>query len=193
MAKKTVKKKVSRKAGRPRGSEDTRNKILLCARGAFSESGYEGVSLRSVAVKAGVDPSTVIHYFGTKEGLYEAVIKDVASLGASFQAALKLGVRGYDLVLSYLKIWDDKNAGPVLQAILRTSLGSNKATPILRKIVLGNIFELLPKADPIGAELAMTHLLGVILGRHIARLPELSETNIETIALKVGPVLDEYI
>ena len=52
---------------RPIGSESTRTDILRAALEAFGNGGFDGSSLRSVAVNAKVDPSTVIHFFDTKD------------------------------------------------------------------------------------------------------------------------------
>ena len=66
-----------RPVGRPAGQETTRAAILVAARKAFASTGYEGTSLRAIGAEADVDPSTVIHFFGTKEDLFKAVIDQV--------------------------------------------------------------------------------------------------------------------
>jgi len=49
-----------------------REKVLLAARAAFAESGYD-VPLDEIAARAGVGPGTVYRHFPTKEALFEAV------------------------------------------------------------------------------------------------------------------------
>ena len=40
----------------------------------IAENGLEGLRLRDVAAAAGIDHSTVHHYFATKEDLYRAIL-----------------------------------------------------------------------------------------------------------------------
>jgi AcrR family transcriptional regulator len=60
--------------------DDTARRILLAAIEVFAEEGYEGTSTRSVASHAGVNAPAIQYYFGSKEGLYRAVIGHIANL-----------------------------------------------------------------------------------------------------------------
>ena len=51
-----------------------RQKILDCAEELFALSGYDGVSVRAITSRAGVDVSQVNYYFGTKDALFEEVM-----------------------------------------------------------------------------------------------------------------------
>jgi len=53
---------------------------LLAAIEVFAEEGYEGASTRSLASRAGVNAPAIQYYFGSKEGLYRAVIAHIANL-----------------------------------------------------------------------------------------------------------------
>jgi AcrR family transcriptional regulator len=66
--------------GRPRDGnpEETRREILRAAAGAFAESGYVGATTRTVAARAGVNVATLHYHFGSKEGLYRAVLAHVS-------------------------------------------------------------------------------------------------------------------
>ena len=182
-----------RGTGRPTGSESTRADILREAREAFGSDGFDGVSLRSVAVKAKVDPSTVIHFFGTKEGLFEAVARGFAPMLKPLMEAMERRSPGAELAKIYLRIWEEKENGATMRALVRTSIGSERAFRLFRAAITEEILRALRSANPIGAELAMTHLIGVALGRHIMRLPELSSVEIGAIAEKIGPTLDSYL
>ncbi|HUA78151.1 MAG TPA: TetR family transcriptional regulator, partial [Acetobacteraceae bacterium] len=61
----------------PRG-EDTRLRILRAALEVFAAEGYEGASTRLLAQRAGVNLPAIQYYFGSKEGLYTAVIDQIA-------------------------------------------------------------------------------------------------------------------
>lgn len=58
--------------------EDTRRRILDAAIEAFARDGYEGVSTRRLAECAGVNLPAIQYYFGSKEGLYRAVIGHIS-------------------------------------------------------------------------------------------------------------------
>ncbi len=49
--------------------------ILEAAETLFSEQGFDAVSLRQVAERAGVSKANIIHHFTSKEGLYHAVLR----------------------------------------------------------------------------------------------------------------------
>lgn len=61
----------------PRG-EDTRQRILETAFELFGAEGFEGASTRTLAERAGVNLPAIQYYFGSKEGLYRAVIRHIA-------------------------------------------------------------------------------------------------------------------
>ena len=50
-------------------------KILDAAETAFADGGYNGASMRDIVRGAGVNLATVYYYFGSKNGLMEAVLK----------------------------------------------------------------------------------------------------------------------
>jgi AcrR family transcriptional regulator len=58
-----------REGGYARG-EEARLRIIAAAIPLFSHKGYDGVSTREIAARAGVKPSALQYYFGGKEGLY---------------------------------------------------------------------------------------------------------------------------
>ncbi|MFT4096002.1 MAG: TetR/AcrR family transcriptional regulator [Rhodoblastus sp.] len=57
---------------------DKRERILEAAFEEFAERGFEGASTRSVATKAGVQHPLVTYHFGSKEGLWKAVVTNAS-------------------------------------------------------------------------------------------------------------------
>jgi AcrR family transcriptional regulator len=85
---------------------ETREKLLQAAIQVFSESGYEGSTVRMICRRAGVNIALVNYHFGDKLALYRAVIRYVtdsdakmelirraAEEGSSPQEALRLLIR----------------------------------------------------------------------------------------------------
>lgn len=52
----------------------TRARIFREAASLFAEKGYHGVSMREISERAGVTKPTIYYYFGSKEGIYKALI-----------------------------------------------------------------------------------------------------------------------
>jgi AcrR family transcriptional regulator len=57
--------------------EDTRRRILDTAIAAFAIAGYDGISTRQLAERAGINLPAIQYYFGSKEGLYRAAIDHI--------------------------------------------------------------------------------------------------------------------
>src|ERR1700758_1105142 len=55
--------------------QETRGRILEAALELFAASGFEGASTRTIAERAGVNLPAIQYYFGSKEGLYRAVVE----------------------------------------------------------------------------------------------------------------------
>jgi TetR/AcrR family transcriptional regulator, regulator of cefoperazone and chloramphenicol sensitivity len=62
-----------RPASQQRG-EETRGRILESALELFAASGFDGASTRAIAEHARVNLPAIQYYFGSKEGLYRAVV-----------------------------------------------------------------------------------------------------------------------
>ena len=69
--------KTRQRPGTYQRGEDTRRRILDVALAAFAADGYEGVSTRGLAEQAGINLPAIQYYFGSKEGLYRAVIDSI--------------------------------------------------------------------------------------------------------------------
>jgi AcrR family transcriptional regulator len=53
----------------------TREKLLAVAERHFAEHGYDAASVRRIMAEAGVDTGAVHYHFGSKQSLFEAVLK----------------------------------------------------------------------------------------------------------------------
>jgi AcrR family transcriptional regulator len=73
--------------------EDTRRRILETALQVFATEGYEGASTRQLAERAGVNLPAIQYYFGSKEGLFRAVIDSIIERTETHMAPLAVEVR----------------------------------------------------------------------------------------------------
>ena len=77
---------MRRSRGRPRKSDapvadqgaDKQRALLLAGLEAFARAGYHGVGLREIAAVVGVDPTLITHHFGSKLGLWQAAVDEIA-------------------------------------------------------------------------------------------------------------------
>ena len=55
--------------------ENKRDDIFKCALKLFSEKGYDAVSPNEIVEKVGITKPTLYYFFGSKEGLFEEILK----------------------------------------------------------------------------------------------------------------------
>ena len=100
-----------------RVSKATREKIIKAASRAFARDGYEGASIRAIVAEAEVNQAAINYHFGSKEGLYRAVL----------QAALRRFVRrqlrpmiARDELSEYVRIfnWETLKPSPVFRKFM---------------------------------------------------------------------------
>jgi AcrR family transcriptional regulator len=58
-----------------RPDEPGRQKMLEAGLGLFGERGYHATSIAEIGDRAGIAKSVLYHYFGSKAGLYEAIVQ----------------------------------------------------------------------------------------------------------------------
>eukprot|EP01036_Dinobryon_divergens_P001560 gene1560-2040_t len=68
-------------------TEATRRLLIETARRAFGEKGYGEVALEDLVREAGVTRGALYHHFGSKQGLFEAL---VASLDAEITTSIQV-------------------------------------------------------------------------------------------------------
>lgn len=77
---------------RPRDADATRRAILDAAFAEFTEKGYSGGRVDEIATRTGMSKRMIYYYFGSKEGLYAAVLEEAYGGMRDAEAALDLDV-----------------------------------------------------------------------------------------------------
>jgi AcrR family transcriptional regulator len=75
-------------------STDKREQILDVAEELFSHHGFEGTSVRTLSLKAGVNVAMISYYFGSKEKLFQAMVERRA--GATAMALKFINAKEHD-------------------------------------------------------------------------------------------------
>jgi AcrR family transcriptional regulator len=65
------------KAPKPRDPDRTRHRLLLAAEKDFAANGFAGARTARIARAAGVNQRMLYHYFGSKQGVWEAVYREL--------------------------------------------------------------------------------------------------------------------
>src|SRR5712691_5181446 len=96
------------RTGRRPGAGGTREKILAAARSQFGRHGYESATIRGIASAARVDPKLVLHYFESKEGVFEAAMDFPFDPAEAIPELLRPGLDGLGIRLArfFIEIWD---------------------------------------------------------------------------------------
>ncbi|NUR89775.1 MAG: TetR family transcriptional regulator [Nonomuraea sp.] len=129
---------------RPRGREATRQRLLEAARALFSEHGYELVTVRQIAAAADANIALVGRYFGSKAGLFGAVLEGEPTIARIFDgdpshlprrlaeyAAARMNADPESPILRSL----ERSAGdPEIQALVRERLNSAVIGPLSEQL-----------------------------------------------------------
>jgi AcrR family transcriptional regulator len=116
--------------------QTARANIRDCALALFADRGFDAVTVREIAKCAHVSPALVLHHYGSKEGLRQAVDEHVAGI---FDTLLSQGTDA----------WDAANAAQEFTGfaeLLLANLPANTRIPAyLRRLFL--------TGDPVGKDL----------------------------------------
>ena len=113
-------------------AEKTRSNILKTARELFSQYGFSGTSVDSIAQKAGANKQRIYAYFGSKKKLFEAVLLEVfsesAELFSQFAAGIEPGKNDITFELSQY-YWDLHLQKPEFRRLLAWANLENAVDP----------------------------------------------------------------
>jgi AcrR family transcriptional regulator len=153
----------------PRGTKDA---ILDAARAEFARGGYAGATIRVIAATAGVDPALVIHYFGSKDALFGATLQMPGGVADRMLAVFD-GPRDQlarRLVSTYLGLWEDPQAGPMLRSVARSAMTNPAAADVLRGLIEGKVLAAaVSLCPPERLNLAAAQLYGIAVARYVLR------------------------
>jgi AcrR family transcriptional regulator len=196
---------------RPRRSDRTRATILEAARRRFARVGYERATIRAIAADARIDPSMVMRYFGSKQGLFAAAAEiDPGLPDLRGAPRSRLGER---LVGHFLSRWEGVSAAPLslppgpggeqrhvdeaLLVLLRAAVTNEDAAERMRAMLLNQVASAVagvaPDLPEARAGMVDSQILGLALCRHVLRLPAVTELDHHTLVARFGPTIQRYL
>ncbi|CAM3505194.1 TetR family transcriptional regulator [Kibdelosporangium persicum] len=187
-----------RRGRRPAGA-DTKTALIEAARAVFTEQGYEGATVRTIARRAGVDPAMVNHWFGGKEGLFAKSVLQLPIDPSTIVSQLlegDLDTIGERVVRTFLTVWDSTGGGH-FAALVRSVASHQLAVEGLRDLFLKQIFGRIVAKVGVDnglfrANLVASQLIGMGMVRYVTQFEPLKNTDIETVVAAVGPTIQRY-
>jgi AcrR family transcriptional regulator len=177
-------------------SRPAREAILAAARRLFSTDGYEKTTVRAIAGAAGVDPSMVIRYYGSKADLY--AVASAVDLQVIDLSGVPHGEVGRRFARHMLTRWEDGgNDAEVL--LLRTGATEPLAAEGIQKIFTEQVLPALRSAFPgdpdieTRAGLVLSQGLGAVIARHLLRVEPLASMDFGLFADAVGDAMQLHL
>jgi AcrR family transcriptional regulator len=187
------------RTGRRPGPGRTRTSILAAARASFARDGYRAATVRDIAARARVDPALVLHYFGSKEGLFNAAVRFPVDPAQSIPSLTAPGLDGLGerIVAFFLETWESP-AGSPFMSLVRSVVGNEDAAALLREFVtrevLGRVARSLELDRPqLRASLAASQLVGVAMLRYVVKLEPLASASRRDLIGWLGPTVQRYL
>jgi AcrR family transcriptional regulator len=191
---------MSRRSGRRAGAPDTRAEILTAAKSVFAEAGYDRATIRGIAAEAGVDPSLVHHYFGSKDRLFAASIDiPLPPIEAVSKAFSEGNAAGHLLATIFFSVWEQHGPRDSLLGMLRSAMGGeDQAVEAFREFVtrelLHRIAPQIPGEDgSLRALVMVSQLVGIAITRYVVKLEPIASAPIEDIIALVAPRIQSYL
>jgi AcrR family transcriptional regulator len=141
----------------------------------------------------------VLHYFGSKEGVFRAAMDFPIDPAEFIPRLLAPGLDGLGerLTRFFLETWDSP-AGQPLLGLIRSVVGSESAAALMREFisteVLGRLAEALDVDQPqLRTSLAASSLIGLAMVRYVVKVEPLASAPSAQIARWVGPAIQTYL
>jgi AcrR family transcriptional regulator len=178
----------------PRRSDRTRAAILAAARERFAADGYAKATIRAIAAQAGIDPSMVMRYYGSKEKLLAAA----ADFGLELPdvSGIPPAVWSDGLVRHLL---DTCERNDTMIALLRLAATQETAAERARWIIAHQIEPLIATIEPDPAlvsrraGLLTTQMMGLAFTRYVLKLPAVVTMTADELVAWLSPTVQHYL
>ncbi len=189
-----------RPTGRRPGDSGTREGILLAARRLFAAQGYDRTSLRQVALEAGVDPTLVTHFHGSKQALFVAVVELPFDPPAVLPGLLAgdRATMGERLARFVVGVMESVEGRARMTGLVRAAASEPEAARLVRERVTAELFAPITAhlgADdaPLRASLLGAQTVGLVMARHVVAVEPLASVPPERLASVLAPILQHLL
>ncbi|MEV0842281.1 TetR family transcriptional regulator [Actinocatenispora sera] len=188
------------RTGRRPGPSHTREDILRSAALWFGARGYEKATIRTIAADAAVDPAMIRRLFGSKDGLFSALVAATIHPSETVGAVLQgpPDRAGDRLVSQFLKLSGPAGRPAPLIGLIRSAVAADHPAALMREFLTEQV--LMPIARGLNADrpelrgaLCASQLVGLAVSRQVIRLPALQDASDQQLASWLAPVLQHYL
>jgi AcrR family transcriptional regulator len=184
----------SGRRGRRPGSPATKAAVLEVARRRFLAEGYNAVTMRSIAAEAGVDAALISYFFGSKRGLFAAVLALSANPADKLRRAIEGDPATFPerVLKALLETWDDEEHGAQLRIAVRAAMQDPEHGRLLREAIEREVFETFvsfvggASARRRSAAVA-TQLAGVVFARYILEIAPIATMPADELVRALAP------
>jgi AcrR family transcriptional regulator len=191
------------RTGRRAGGQPTRELILAAARRRFAADGFAGTTIRAVGADAGVDPALVLHYFGTKAGLFAASVRlaDFPDEVVGRIVDAPLEALGEAIARTFLAVTGSPGALDAWVGLIRSAVADGHAAAMLTQFLAEVVFEPLGRRltaagiedAPLRVSLVASQVVGLGIARYVLCIEPLASTDGDDVVAAIGPGLQRYL
>lgn len=173
----------------------TRAAIETAARELFSINGFDRTTVRDIGARAGIDPSMIIRYFGSKDALFAHVATpdlQLATIDDPDPATI-----GESIVRHFLDIWEGEKGGGGMRVLLRSAASNEEAAERMRTMFINQVMPAIARMGSAEtatsrAGLVTTQIIGLAMTRYVLRVPPVVAMSRETIIRTIGETVRRY-
>ncbi|WP_020673956.1 TetR/AcrR family transcriptional regulator [Amycolatopsis nigrescens] len=191
-----------RRPGRPgrwRSGAESKQRILETARELFGRHGYGGTTVRAIATAAGVDSAMVFYFFGTKQGLFAAVIEMSGNVPPAIESIFTGGLDriGERIVRTLVANLDKSDRTPLVM-LTRSAPTDEQSEALLREFIDREITDRLaamldtPDAA-VRAGMVNVQILGIAVARYIVRIEPIASSSADELVTWFGPLVQHCL
>jgi AcrR family transcriptional regulator len=156
--------------------------------------------MRGIAAEAGVDPRLILHFFGSKQELFVAVVDLPFDPATTFEHVLAAGAVGLGRRLAevVLGVLESPEGRRTLTGLIRAAASEEAAASMVRDLVARRM--LLPLASRVGgdrpefrAAMVASQVVGLTMARYVVGVPPLAEATRDELVAALAPVFDHYL
>jgi AcrR family transcriptional regulator len=188
------------RSGRRPGATRTREAILDAARHQFGLAGYDRTSLRAIAARAKVDQALIIHFFGSKMGLFLEVV-DLPVDPEVVIPALITGPRaeiGSRVATFLVSVLEDEQGLATITSLVRAASSEPEAARLVRDRLTHELWSPLARRLEVDdAELRVSlvgsQMIGLVLARYVVAVEPLASVTPGQVISLIAPTLQRYL
>ncbi|WP_026414080.1 TetR/AcrR family transcriptional regulator [Actinomadura oligospora] len=169
-------------------SAQTRAAILAAAQRAFAADGYDRATIRSIAADAGIDPSMVIRYFGSKAALYTAASTIDLAVPALTDDPAEAAASYVRAMLARWESGDNAAEAVLLRAAPTRPDAAGQVQEIFDREIVPAVRAARPDDPHVRerAALLLSQSLGVVYCRYLLGIEPLASMDVDTLAAMVA-------